>query len=322
MSLTLITGGAGYVGVPVVTTLLEAGHRVRVLDTLRWGGESLLGVWAHPQFEMMKGDVTVAADRARALEGVTSVVHLAAIVGDPACKQKPELAERINLDATRALYDEAGRHGVRDFVFVSTCSNYGIADPAELATEGSPLNPASHYANTKVAAEQYLLGQSGNGLAATVLRLATVYGVAPRMRFDLTVNEFAREAALGRRLEIFAETLWRPYVHVSDVAAAIRLVLETPVEARRGQVFNVGHTDENYQKKTLGSLLKDRVPSVDIATVASGSDPRSYRVSFEKIASTLGYKPAHTVPEGIGEVVELVRSGAIEDPDAARWRNT
>ena len=322
MSLTLITGGAGYVGVPVVTTLLQAGHRVRVLDTLRWGGESLLGVWAHPQFEMMKGDVTVAADRARALEGVTSVVHLAAIVGDPACKQEPELAERINLDATRALYDEAGRHGVRDFVFVSTCSNYGIADPAELATEGSPLNPASHYANTKVAAEQYLLGQSGNGPAATVLRLATVYGVAPRMRFDLTVNEFAREAALGRRLEIFAETLWRPYVHVSDVAAAIRLVLETPVQSRRGQVFNVGHTDENYQKKTLGSLLKDRVPSVDIATVASGSDPRSYRVSFEKIASTLGYKPAHTVPEGIGEVVELVRSGAIEDPDAARWRNT
>ena len=322
MSLTLITGGAGYVGVPVVTTLLEAGHRVRVLDTLRWGGESLLGVWAHPQFEMMKGDVTVAADRARALEGVTSVVHLAAIVGDPACKQEPELAERINLDATRALYDEAGRHGVRDFVFVSTCSNYGIADPAELATEGSPLNPASHYANTKVAAEQYLLGQSGHGPAATVLRLATVYGVAPRMRFDLTVNEFAREAALGRRLEIFAETLWRPYVHVSDVAAAVRLVLETPVEARRGQVFNVGHTDENYQKKTLGLLLKDRVPSVDIATVASGSDPRSYRVSFEKIASTLGYKPAHTVPEGIGEVVELVRSGAIEDPDAARWRNT
>ena len=322
MSHTLITGGAGYVGVPVVTTLLQAGHRVRVLDTLRWGGESLLGVWAHPQFEMMKGDVTAAADRARALEGVTSVVHLAAIVGDPACKQEPELAERINLDATRALYDEAGRHGVRDFVFVSTCSNYGIADPAELATEGSPLNPASHYANTKVAAEQYLLGQSGNGPAATVLRLATVYGVAPRMRFDLTVNEFAREAALGRRLEIFAETLWRPYVHVCDVAAAIRLVLETPVEARRGQVFNVGHTDENYQKKTLGSLLKDRVPSVDIATVASGSDPRSYRVSFEKIASTLGYKPAHTVPEGIGEVVELVRSGAIEDPDAARWRNT
>src|SRR5687767_3576693 len=198
MSLTLITGGAGYVGVPVVTTLLEAGHRVRVLDTLRWGGESLLGVWAHPQFEMMKGDVTVAADRARALEGVTSVVHLAAIAGDPACKQEPELAERINLDATRALYDEAGWHGVRDFVFVSSCCNYGIADPAELATEGSLLNPASHYANTKVAAEQYLLGQSGNGPAATVLRLATVYGVAPRMRFDLTVNEFAREAALGR----------------------------------------------------------------------------------------------------------------------------
>jgi nucleoside-diphosphate-sugar epimerase len=322
MTLTLVTGGAGYVGVPVVETLLAGGRRVRVLDTLRWGGESLLGVWAHPQFELIKGDVTAAGDRARALDGVTSVVHLAAIVGDPACKQEPELAERVNLDSTRALYDEAAARGAADFLFVSTCSNYGIADPGELATEASPLNPASHYARTKVAAEQYLLAKTGTGPAATVLRLATVYGVAPRMRFDLTVNEFAREAALGRRLEIFAETLWRPYVHVSDVAAAIKLVLDTPAAERRGQVFNVGHTDENYQKKTLGNLLRERVPAVDIATVQSGSDPRSYRVSFQKIASALGYRPAHTVPGGIDEVIDLVRSGSIGDPDDARWRNT
>ena len=320
-SLALVTGGAGYVGVPVVEQLLASGRRVRVLDTLRWGGESLLGVWSHPDFELMKGDVTNPADRARALDGVDSIVHLAAIVGDPACKQEPELAERINLDATKSLYDEAGAGGVKDFVFVSTCSNYGVADPSQLATEESPLNPASHYARTKVAAEQYLLQRLG-GPAATVLRLATVFGVAPRMRFDLTVNEFAREAALGRPLEIFAELLWRPYVHVDDVALAIRLLLEAPEARRRGQVFNVGHTAENYQKKTLGDLLTARVPSFPITIVPKGNDPRSYRVSFDKIASQLGYTPKHTVPDGIDEVLELVKSGLIEDPDHPRWRNT
>lgn len=322
MSLILVTGGAGYVGVPTVEQLLAAGHRVRVLDTLRWGGESLLGVWAHPNFELMKGDVTDAGDRAKALDGAEAIVHLAAIVGDPACKAEPEQADRINFESTRSLYDEGGARGVRDFVFVSTCSNYGIADPSQLATEESPLNPASHYAKTKVAAEQYLLGQHGHGPAATILRLATVYGVAPRMRFDLTVNEFARDVALGRRLEIFAETLWRPYVHVSDVARTIRLVLEAPASTRGGQVYNVGHTDENYQKKTLGELLKARVPGTDIKTVATGSDPRSYRVGFEKIAADLDFRPAHTVPEGLDEVIDLVRSGLIADVDHPRWRNT
>jgi nucleoside-diphosphate-sugar epimerase len=322
MTTTLVTGGAGYVGVPVVQQLLASGRRVRVLDTLRWGGESLLGVWPHPHFELVKGDVTVAADRAGALDGAGSVVHLAAIVGDPACKQEPDLAQRINLDATRALYDEAAASGAADFIFVSTCSNYGIADPAELATERSPLNPASHYARTKVAAEEYLLQHRGAGPAATVLRLATVYGVAPRMRFDLTVNEFARDAALRKPLEIFAETLWRPYVHVSDVASAVRLVLDSPEAVRRGEVFNVGHTGENYQKLALCRLLQERVPELDISFVRTGADPRSYRVSFEKIASRLGFQPAHTVPAGIDEVIELVRSGVIADLDAARWRNT
>lgn len=321
MKTVLVTGGAGYVGVPVVETLLAGGWRVRVLDTLRWGGESLLGVWAHPQFDMMKGDVTRAEDRARALPDVNAVVHLAAIVGDPACKKEPELAQAVNFESTRALYDEAAARGADSFVFVSTCSNYGIADPSHLAVETSPLNPVSHYASTKVAAEQYLLSKT-SGPAATVLRLATVYGVAPRMRFDLTVNEFARDVALGRTLEIFAETLWRPYVHVSDVAAAIRLVLETPESVRRGQVYNVGHTDENYQKKTIGELLKARVPDSAITTVKTGNDPRSYRVGFEKIATDLGFAPAHHVPDGLDEVLALVRSGVIADVDDPRWRNT
>lgn len=322
MTTTLITGGAGYVGVPLADTLLASGRRVRVLDTLRWGGEPLLPVWSHPAFEFIKGDVTDGAARAQALDGVHSVVHLAAIVGDPACKQEPEAAQQINCDSTRALYDEARTAGARDFVFVSTCSNYGISDPSQLATEDSPLNPASHYARTKVEAETYLLSPPAGGPAATILRLATVYGVAPRMRFDLTVNEFARDVALGRPLEIFAEDLWRPYVHVRDVASAIRLVLDAPERVRGGRVYNVGHTDENYQKKTLAAFLRERVPGTPITTVPIGNDPRSYRVSFARIASELGFTPTHRVADGIDEVMALVRSGVIAELDHPRWRNS
>ncbi len=318
----LVTGGAGYVGGAVVPRLLAAGYAVRVLDWLRLSGESLLPVWAAPGFELMRGDVTVGADRQRALAGVDAIVHLAAIVGDPACKQEPELARAVTLEATRALVDEARRHGVGEFIFVSTCSNYGVSQADTLATESSPLNPVSLYAETKVEAERYLLQFAGSDFCPTGLRLATVYGVAPRMRFDLTVNEFTRDAALGRKLVVFAEKLWRPYVHVQDVAAAITLMLQAPRDRRCGQVFNVGRTSENYQKLKLCQLLQERVPALEVEYVDKGNDPRSYRVSFERIGAEMGFRPSFLVPDGMDEILQLVRAGVISNPDAAQWRNS
>lgn len=322
MAVTLVTGGAGYVGSALVGDLLAAGRKVRVLDCLRSGGEGLLGVWSRPGFEFIRGDVTVAADRQAALRGVESVVHLAAIVGDPACKQEPDLARLVNQDSTCRLIDESIAAGVRDFVFVSTCSNYGISDAEQLATEESPLNPVSLYAETKVAVERYLSERAREEFIPTVLRLATVYGVSPRMRFDLTVNEFARDAALGKKLVIFGERYWRPYVHVRDVARAIRLVLDSPAAVRRGDVFNVGHTDENYQKLTLSRLLQERVPALQVEFVKAGPDPRSYRVGFQKITGALGFQPQFRVPDGLDEVIALVRAGVIGNFDDPRWSNT
>jgi nucleoside-diphosphate-sugar epimerase len=322
MAMTLITGGAGYVGSALVADLLAAGRKVRVLDCLRSGGEGLLGVWSRPGFEFMRGDVTVAADRQAALRGVESVVHLAAIVGDPACKQEPDLARAVNLDGTCSLIDESIAAGVRDFVFVSTCSNYGISDPDQLATEESPLNPLSLYAETKVTVERYLSERAREEFIPTVLRLATVHGVSPRMRFDLTVNEFARDAALGKKLVIYGERYWRPYVHVRDVGRSIMLALESPVGSRRGQVFNVGHTDENYQKLTLSNLLQERVPGLQVEFVKAGPDPRSYRVGVEEIARTLGFQPRFRVLDGLDEVIALIRAGVIGKLDDPRWSNT
>lgn len=318
----LITGGAGYVGSMLVEELLSTGNKVRVVDALIHGSvPSLLGVWANGSLEFVRGDVRDPDVRSRALSGVDAVVHLAAIVGDPACARDPDVARSVNLAATSALVHEAELAGVARFVFASTCSNYGKIEGQEIADESWDLNPVSLYAETKVAAELDVLARSRNGMATTCLRLATVYGTSARMRFDLTVNEFTRDIALGRELVVYGEQFWRPYVHVKDAARAMALVLRSPHEQVRGEVFNVGDTDENYRKLDIVDLLSERMPSVNVAYVHREEDPRDYRVSFEKIATRLGFDISLTVPDGIDEVAALVRSGLLDDPYAAVYRN-
>ena len=316
----LVTGGAGYVGSVVVDELLERGHRVRALDILLHGGvPSLLQSWGNQRFEFVKGDVRDPATRRRALEGVSAVVHLAAIVGDPACARQPELAREVNLEATKALLADAEEAGVERFLFASTCSNYGRMNNGDLADETVELKPVSLYAETKVEAEAEVLGR--RGLAPTCLRFATVYGTSPRMRFDLTVNEFTRDLAVLDELVIFGEQFWRPYVHVRDAAAAIALVLESPVELVAGEVFNVGDTGENYRKLDLVEILRERFPDGKVDFVHKDEDPRDYRVSFEKFATRTGFRAERSVEDGIDEVLALVQSGLLADPYDPVYRN-
>jgi nucleoside-diphosphate-sugar epimerase len=319
---TLVTGGAGYVGSLVVLELLGRGHRVRVLDSLLHGGvPSLLGAWGRPGFEFVAGDVRDPRARERALAGVDAVVHLAAIVGDPACAREPAVARSVNLDATRALLADCERLDVRRVVFASTCSNYGRMSEDALATEEFELRPVSLYAETKVAAELDVLDKARNGLEACCLRFATVYGSSPRMRFDLTVNEFTRDLVLGDELVVFGEQFWRPYIHVRDAARAIAIALDAPRDAIDGEVFNVGATEENYRKLDIVELLQRRLPKAKVRYVHKDEDPRDYRVAFDKIDSTLGFRPQYTVGDGIRELMALVSSGILGDPRAAVYRN-
>jgi nucleoside-diphosphate-sugar epimerase len=206
-------------------------------------------------------------------------------------------------------------------VIASTCSNYGkLADGDVYATEEFDLRPVSLYAETKVAAELDALARA-DGFATCCLRFATVYGVSPRMRFDLTVNEFTREVALGKELVVFGEQFWRPYVHVRDAARAASLVLSAPLEQIRGQVFNVGSTDENYRKLDIVDLLKLRNPAANISFVHKDEDPRDYRVSFEKVKESLGFETERSVDTGIDEVISLIESGLLVDPYAAIYQN-
>lgn len=319
----LVTGGAGYIGSTLTPLLLDTGHEVRVLDFLAYGGESLLGVWNKPGFEFIRGDIRDRATVRSALEGRDAVVHLAAIVGDPACGRQADLARAINLDASLALIEESQRAGVDRFIFASTCSNYGkMKDSRQYVDEESELRPVSLYAETKVAVELALLRGSHNyGWCATPLRFSTVYGVSPRMRFDLTVNEFTMEMLTKKRLQVFGEQFWRPYIHVSDVARAIQLVLNSAKELVGGCVFNVGATDQNFQKQQLIEMIRPYAPEASVQFVHKEEDPRDYRVSFARISGQLGFKTTLTVPDGIGEVARMIESNVITNFRDKKYRN-
>jgi nucleoside-diphosphate-sugar epimerase len=319
----LITGGAGYVGSTLAPLLLGAGHKVRVLDRLAYGGESLLGVWSNPDFEFVHGDVRDSEKRREAVTGCDAVVHLAAIVGDPACAREPDLARAINLDASMELIEESRKAGVQRFVFASTCSNYGkMTDPSKFVDEESELRPVSLYAETKVAVEKILLASAGaDNWCPTPLRFATVFGVSPRMRFDLTINEFTMEMITKKHLVVFGEQFWRPYVHVFDAARGIALILSSPRDRVSGRVFNVGSSDQNLQKQQIVELIQPMAPDAKVEFVRKNEDPRDYRVSFSRILNELNYKTTRSVVDGISEVANLIRAGAISNLADSRYRN-
>lgn len=326
METVLVTGGAGYVGSILVRRLLGNNYRVVCLDKLMFGGESLLDVWGHPNFDFHKCDITDsnAVDQILGACPIEAVVHLAAIVGDPACKREPELSRRTNWEASVHLLEKARQLKVSRFIFASTCSNYGkMSDPESYVTEDSPLAPVSLYAELKVKFENAMISEGAHDdhFCPTSLRFSTVYGISHRMRFDLTVNEFTKELALGKELVVFGEQFWRPYCHVSDFSNAILTVLKASRKKVAYQVFNIGDTGENYTKQMIVDEIIKQIPGSKIRYVHKEEDPRDYRVDFSKARDALGFKITMSVPDGIREIKQVVETGVIQNPEDQRYYN-
>jgi len=319
----LVTGVAGYIGSVLTHKLLNKGFEVIGIDNLLYGGESLLSIYNHPNFKFYKKDIRNIETIVSLLNEIDAVIHLAAIVGDPACAKQPQLAISTNLDGSINLLKAANNsYSVKNFIFASTCSNYGKMEGNSYVTEESPLKPVSLYAELKVKFEEIMLdGEYHKNFCPTALRFATAYGISPRMRFDLTVNEFTKDAALGRELTIFGEQFWRPYCNVEDIANACILVLESEPDKVYKNVFNVGDTRENYQKKMLAKELKKLIPDLKIKYVKKDEDPRDYKVSFEKIKNVLGFQITKTVPQGMEEIIRVIKDNIIRDPDNPRYSN-
>jgi nucleoside-diphosphate-sugar epimerase len=314
----LVVGGAGYVGNVLVRRLLARGYSVRVLDTLLFNhGGALSGIAEDPRFELMRGDLRDAATLSASLDGATEVVLLASLVGDPISRKYPDLARAVGEEGAYRVFDAANAAGIDRFVFTSTCSNYGLRTESEPATEESELAPLSIYAETKVAFERYVLGLEADWRCTpTILRIATAYGLSQRMRFDLTISEFTRTLALGRELVVYDADTWRPYCHVADISDAILTALESPEDKVRGEVFNVGHSDENYTKRmVVDAVLAHLGGEGNVSYQEGGKDPRNYRVAFDKIRDHLGFEPQHRVPESVGHLIAAIHAGVFDDVD-------
>lgn len=315
----LVTGGAGYIGSHVVRMLLAAGRQVVVLDRLLFGAESLAAVRRDPNFRLIMGDIRDAVAVQRALRGADAVIHLAGIVGDPACALDPETTNAVNVAATASLVAAAHAAGVQRFVFASSCSVYGASDV--LVDESSALHPVSLYAETKVAGEHIVLGARRMRFEPVVLRFATLHGWSPRPRLDLVANLLTAQAVRTGRITVFGGEQWRPFLHVADAAEALVAVLTAPGAQVSGEVFNIGSSAENYQIGSVGAHVAEWVPGTCVDIASTDGDRRDYRVSFARLERTLAFRPRRSLDDGIRELSVRAQAGDFAQIDDPRYSN-
>ena len=303
----LVTGGAGYLGSVLVRKLLERGYKVKVLDNLTFGKESLTEILAHRNFDLLVGNILHIDDVVEAIRDVDAVVHLAAIVGDEASRTEPIKTINNNILATVNLANAYKKFLIGRLIFASSCSVYGAGSSIRLLTEKSKLVPTSLYAYSKIESEIELLKMKDEGFSPTILRFATLFGHSYRMRFDLVVNLFTLRAFLKKKVDVFGGNQWRPFLHTTDAAEAIIRVLEVPVFEVAGEVFNVGSEDLNKKITEAARLVQKIDPKTEIEENRKVSDLRNYRVAFGKIKKKLGFETRVNLEDGIHEMLRHLR---------------
>ena len=297
----LITGGAGYIGSILVPALLDEGHSVTVLDSFRHGMNTLGAVCANPRFDVVRGDVRDERHLRALAPQADYVIPLAALVGAPLCDQDPLAANSINRDAVAKLVSLLSP--AQRVLFPVTNSGYGVGEAGKFCDENSPLRPISLYGRTKVEAEQAVMAHDN----AVAFRLATVFGMAPRMRVDLLVNDFTYRAVRDRAVVVFEGHFKRNYIHIRDVANGFFHAIAN-FDAMKGNVYNMGLSDANLSKLELCAAIQKQLPNFAYleAAVGEDADKRDYIVSNEKLEAT-GWRPRHSLDDGIAELIKGYR---------------
>lgn len=314
MKKILVTGGAGYIGSFVVNGLLDKGYEVVVLDALLYGDKGLKSFINRPGITFINGDIRDAAKVEESLADVEKVIALAAIVGDPACSVNEEITWKINYESVKLLTDLSIKHNVSRLVFASSCSVYGSNEKVRFLTEESELNPVSIYAETRILSEEYILSKK-DLITPVILRLSTVFGLSPRMRFDLAINIMTAKALSNGVIDVFGGNQWRPFIHVKDVANAFIVAMEADEHQVKGQVFNAGSTDSNYQIEDIAKVIVEEIPDTQINNNTTAIDLRNYNVIFDKIHKKLNFKSQFSVRDGVREIAAWLRS---EKPDISQ----
>lgn len=323
----LVTGGAGYIGNYIVEELLEEGHEVRVLDAMLFDDDALEPFKDNPDLEIHRGDIRDIKDLSYAVEGMDAVIHMAGIVGEPACSTNKLATQTVNVEATKALVEVCDYHEIDRLVFASTCSVYGASDK-DLLNEGSYLNPQSLYAETKIDSEEIIQHHTmdrfstGHDMTSVILRLGTIFGLSRRPRLDLAVNILTAKGVLENDIPIYGGEQYRPFVHVHDAARAFVEALEAPEELVDGEIFNVGDIDLNYSVRELGEKIDAELPDAELRFVEQKEDDRTYRVNFDKINHIIGWEAEKDLEDGIQEIRDWIVNENITDYTKSQYRNS
>tara|TARA_Y100000591_G_C21845651_1_gene708557 strand:+ start:613 stop:1614 length:1002 start_codon:yes stop_codon:yes gene_type:complete len=318
MEKTLLIGGEGYIGNIVSRKLLDNGYFVTSVDNLLYNNHaSVLNNIQNKNYSFIHCDMLDSKIIEPEIKKADSIVLLAGLVGDPITKKYPEESVVINDQGVKNIIDLSAKHNKERFIFISTCSNYGLIEDGELADENYELAPLSLYAKSKVNAEKYIISlKDKTQMNPTILRFATAFGLSPRMRFDLTISEFTRDLACGKELLVYDAHTWRPYCHVQDFAKLIITILEAETKKVSFEVFNAGSDKNNATKKMIVDMILKKVPDGIVNYQKHGSDPRNYKVNFNKVRSVLNFIPSYSIEDGIDELLSVTRSGIFDYVDS------
>lgn len=306
----LVTGGAGYVGAVLIPKLLEQGYQVKVIDLYLFGEGVLSAVKGHPSLQEVKGDIRDQALLEKEIPGMDVIIHLACISNDPSYELDPQLAKSINYDAFLQLIQIAKKTGVKQFIYASSSSVYGIKEEAEV-TEDLPLMPLTDYSKYKALGEQALLGVAADDFIVTIIRPSTVCGYSPRLRLDLTVNILTNHAINKGTITVFGGEQKRPNIHIEDMADLYLFLLKQPAHKIHKRIYNVGY--DNFKVRELAEKVKNVLgENIDIVYTPS-NDNRSYHVSSEKIKKELGYAPRFTIEDAVRDLKVAFEEGKVPD---------